>query len=277
MTAARTLIDSDREALARLFATLVVAAGAIAIETLSAPNLAARLKSDDSPVSEADERIEAFLIAELERALPGAPIIAEESAAAGTTPPHGDAFLLIDPIDGTREFLARGADFSVNLGMVVNGAPYAGAIHAPAQGRVWFAGARGFLAEAAPGGALPATQDWRVLRARPRPQKGLTALVSKSHLTPETNAFLGRLQIARRVPMGSSIKFCILAAGEADVYPRFGRTMEWDTAAGDAILRAAGGAVLDASGAPLRYGKAQEKYRNGSFIAWGDPRGATLN
>ena len=275
MTLRRRYAESEREALAQLFATLTVAAGALAMEALARPNLSAQTKADKSPVSEADERIEAFLFAELARALPGVPIIAEEAAARGETQSHGDAFILIDPIDGTREFLARSPDFTVNLGLALKDAPHIGAVFAPVQNRVWFAGAKGFMAEARPGGALPAPQDWRALQTRPAPQRGLSALISKSHLDEETKAFLERIPVAERLPMGSSVKFCIVAMGDADVYPRFGPTMEWDTAAGDAVLRAAGGTTLDLAGEPLRYGKAREKYRNGSFIAWGDSRAAT--
>ena len=269
--------SSEREGLALLFAELVVAAGVIASETLARPEIATRLKSDSSPVSEADERIEAFLVEALAGALPGVPVIAEEAAARGEAATHGDAFLLIDPIDGTREFIARSAEFSVNLALVVDGVPTVGAIFAPMLGRVWRAGARGCMAQATPGGSLPPAQDWSALHARRRPAEGLTALVSKSHLQQETLDFLTRMPVAARVPMGSSIKFCRIAEGAADVYPRFGRTMEWDTAAGDAILRAAGGAVLDLAGAPLRYGKAAEHYRNGPFVAWGDIEASTLS
>jgi 3'(2'), 5'-bisphosphate nucleotidase len=188
--------------------------------------------------------------------------------------------LLIDPIDGTREFLTRSSEFTINVALVEKSAPRAGAVYAPAQGRVWFAGAQGYEAEAAPGGSLPPAQDWRPLRARPRPADGLVALVSKSHLDDETKAFLASQSIARSTPIGSSLKFCLLARGEADVYPRFGPTMEWDTAAGDAVLRAAGGATLDPRGAPLRYGKKETDYRNGPFVAWADAAaretGATL-
>ena len=238
------------------------------------------MKSDQSPVSEADERIEAYLVQALERALPGVPSIAEEAAARGETPPHSDAFLLIDPIDGTREFIGRSPEFTVNVALVDKLQPVAGAIFAPAGARVWFAGAQGFTTKAAAGGALPASQDWSALGARSRPAGGLTALLSKSHPDEKTVALLNSLPIRERRPMGSSLKFCVIAQGRADVYPRFGRTMEWDTAAGDAILRAAGGAVLTPAGEPLGYGKSESFYRNGPFIAWGDacPAGrATVN
>jgi len=269
--------SSDRRSLARLFGDLVVGAGALAMETLARPQIESQLKSDRSPVTEADERVEEYLLKALARDLPGVPIIAEEAAARGETVQHGDAFLLIDPIDGTREFLARSPEFTVNLALILGETPVVGAISAPAMGRVWFAGEGSFMADAAPGGALPASQDWRALHTRKPPAAGLTALVSKSHLDPETQAFVARLDIADRISVGSSLKFCALAEGRADVYPRFGPTMEWDTAAGDAILRAAGGVVLDPEGAPFRYNKAAQKYRNGAFVAWGDPASATLS
>lgn len=237
------------------------------------------MKADRSPVSEADERVENFLIDALARETPGLPVIAEEATARGEMSAHGELFLLIDPIDGTREFIGRSPEFTINLALVERDQPLAGAIFAPVGARVWFAGTHGFTAKASPGGALPPTQDWRNLRVRTPPSRGITALVSKSHLDAPTLALLDRLPVHERWPMGSSLKFCVIAEGRADIYPRFGRTMEWDTAAGDAILRAAGGAVLDPAGAPLVYGKAAESYGNGPFIAWGAPqniRGATL-
>jgi 3'(2'), 5'-bisphosphate nucleotidase len=206
----------------------------------------------------------------LERELPGVPSIAEEAAARGDPPPHSDAFLLIDPIDGTREFIGRSPEFTVNLALIDKLQPIAGAIYAPAGARVWFAGAQGFTTKAAAGEMLPASQNWSALGVRPRPPGGLTALLSKSHLDEKTVALLNSLPIRERRPMGSSLKFCVIAQGKADIYPRFGRTMEWDTAAGDAILRAAGGGVLTPAGEPLAYGKADNFYRNGPFIAWGD-------
>ncbi|MGJ0506731.1 MAG: 3'(2'),5'-bisphosphate nucleotidase CysQ family protein [Methylocystis sp.] len=268
---------AERLRLSRLFGDLVAGAGALAMEALARPRIASHLKTDNSPVTEADERVEAFLLAAFARDLPGLPIIAEEQTARGDVPAHGDAFLLIDPIDGTREFLARSTEFTINVALVLDAAPIVGAVAAPAQGRVWFAGAESFVAEAAPGSALPAPQDWRRLRTRRPPPAGLTALVSKSHLDPQTLAFISRMPIAERMSVGSSLKFCAIAEGLADVYPRFGPTMEWDTAAGDAVLRAAGGVVLDPAGAPLLYNKAAAQYRNGPFVAWGDPAAATVS
>ncbi len=267
----------DRQRFARLFGDLVVGAGALAMEVLARPQIKSQLKTDKSPVTEADERVEEYLFAALARDLPGAPIIAEEMAARGGAMNHADAFLLIDPIDGTREFLARSPEFTVNLALIVGGVPVAGAISAPAASKVWFGGVESFMADAAPGSRLPAAQDWQLLRTRKVPAQGMTALVSKSHLDAQTEAFVARLGVAERLSVGSSLKFCALAEGRADVYPRFGPTMEWDTAAGDAILRAAGGIVLDPSGAPFLYNKVAKKYLNGPFVAWGDPASATLS
>ena len=148
--------------------------------------------------------------------------------------------------------------------------PRVGAVYAPAIGRIWMAGEHAYTFHVEPGAALPPVAERREIHVRANPRDGLTALASRSHGDARTEDFLSRLPIAERRSAGSSIKFCILAEGEADVYPRFGDTMEWDTAAGDAVLRAAGGAVVDERGVALLYGKAERQYRNGPFVAWGD-------
>jgi 3'(2'), 5'-bisphosphate nucleotidase len=278
MTSPMTWIGGkDFDALAALFAELCVAAGAIVMDVFTAPRIETRFKNDASPVSDADERAEAFLLAELSRRLPGVPAIAEEGAARGETPkvthPHDGAFLLIDPLDGTREFVEREKEFTVNVALVEGGRPRAGAIYAPALGLLWFGGTRAYSAQVDPGAPLPPSETWRELHTRRRPVSGLVALASRSHLDEQTRAFLDRAGVAERISAASSLKFCRIAEGVADVYPRFGPTMEWDIAAGDAILTAAGGAVLGLDGAPFRYGKAAQDYRNGPFIAWGDPWG----
>jgi 3'(2'), 5'-bisphosphate nucleotidase len=269
-----SLDDRERDRLALAFADLSARAGVIAMEILAAPDIVARIKSDSSPVSEADERIEAMLLAELASIAPGVPIVAEEAVAKGAIPRAADIFLLVDPLDGTREFLARRGEFTVNIGLVCDGAPCAGAVFAPALGQLWFAGAHAYGATAAPGAPAPPPGEWRRLAVRKAPPGGPVALVSRSHLDAETQAFLRTHGVTEIRDAGSSVKFCRLAEGAADLYPRFGPTMEWDTAAGDAVLRAAGGAVLDPSGRLLRYGKAEAGYRNGPFIALGDPTSA---
>jgi 3'(2'), 5'-bisphosphate nucleotidase len=273
------LMDSmspvDLDLAAQAFAGLAVRAGALVMEIFRGERIETKLKSDRSPVSEADERSEAFLLSELAQCAPQLPVIAEESAARGKLPSHRGAFLLVDPLDGTREFISRGREFTVNIALVVDGAPRAGAIYAPALETLWFGAARAYATRVEPGAPLPARAQWRELHTRKPSSEGLVALVSRSHLDDETRAFLARRDIAESRDVGSSLKFCQLAEGCADVYPRFGPTMEWDVAAGDAILRAAGGAVLTPANEPLVYGKAASGYLNGPFIAWGDPSLAT--
>ena len=201
-------------------------------------------------------------------------MVAEESVSRGSAPAIPAAFILVDPLDGTREFLAGYNDFTVNIALVRDGAPVAGAVFAPAMERLWFSGRQAFCAPAHPGEALPQPENRLLLRARHAPPRDLVALISRSHLDDRSLDALARLPVGERRPMGSSIKYCLIAEGEADIYPRFGPTMEWDTAAGDAILRAAGGMVLGEDGAPLRYGRAARRFYNDGFIAWGDPAAA---
>ncbi len=266
----------DRSAVAILFARLCLAAGPLAMAVFSREDQGARLKSDASPVTEADEAVEAFLLGELSRLTPQAPCIAEESAARGETPAQQGAFILIDPLDGTREFIARRREFTINIALIEQGEPRAGAVYAPALGELWFAGQAAFHVAAEPGAPLPEPAQWRRLATRPAPKDGLAAMVSVSHFDAETKEFLERLPIKAQLQAGSSLKFCRIAEGLADVYPRFGPTHEWDTAAGDAVLRAAGGAVLTPQGAPLAYGKAAQNYRNGPYVACGDKALARL-
>ena len=233
------------------------------------------LKADGSPVTTADQRAEAVVCANLSRALNAPPIAAEESIAAAGRPVLGERFLLVDPLDGTREFIARNGEFTINIALVEDGRPKAGAVYAPAIARLWFGGERAFVCAAAVGSGLPKPSAWRAIRARPAPPR-LVALASRSHANPQTEAFLEMLPIAERLARGSSLKFCAIAEGSADVYPRFGPTMEWDTAAGDAVLRAAGGVVLTLSGEPLVYGKVDEGLRNPAFVAWGDVGAARI-
>ncbi|MBI1868109.1 MAG: 3'(2'),5'-bisphosphate nucleotidase CysQ [Methylocystis sp.] len=268
------LVDFDSAA--EVFAALAVKAGAIVMAVFAADQIASRLKSDNSPVSEADERAEAFLLERLTRLAPKLPVVAEEAAARGELPAQGDAYVLIDPLDGTKEFIAHGKEFTVNIALVVHKIARAGAIFAPALGRLWFAGGEAFAVAVQPGATLPPRANWRKLHTRRRPAEGLVALVSRSHLDDATRAFLARNDIRESRDAASSLKFCRLAEGEADVYPRFGPTMEWDIAAGDAILRAAGGIVLTPGSEPFVYGKAIARYRNGPFVAWGERPGATL-
>lgn len=253
------------------FAHLAVAAGQIALDVLSQSEIISREKIDHSPVTEADERIEAFLIKELAELLPGVCIIAEEAVSRGEAVGARDVFLLIDPIDGTKEFIVKSNEFTINIALIANRRPVIGVIFAPKKSRIWFAGATAYAVDVKSGAAFAPKDDWRQLSARSETPEKLQALVSKSHMDEETRLYLSRFKNLEVCPMGSSLKFCRLAEGRGDFYPRFGQTMEWDTAAGEAILCAAGGAVLDTTGLPLIYGKAEKSYRNGPFVAWRNP------
>jgi 3'(2'), 5'-bisphosphate nucleotidase len=222
-----------------------------------------RLKADQSPVTEADERAEAIIIAGLLRLAPDLPIVAEEAVAAGRIPDVSNAprFWLVDPLDGTREFIDRNGEFTVNIALIEDGVPVAGVVHAPAIDRL-FIGATGHGAK-----VIDAAGE-RDIRCRMPPPEGLTVLASRSHGDRAAlDRYLGDFQVAEVVSAGSSLKLCLLAEGAADLYPRFGRTMEWDIAAGHAVLAAAGGSVCDLSGAPLRYGKSD--LANPDFVARG--------
>jgi 3'(2'), 5'-bisphosphate nucleotidase len=263
----------DHDAIAGIFAEIALEAS-VAVMAVYADDIRARRKPDGSLVTDADEAAEAMILKCLAMRLPDIPVLAEEAASRGERMVAGQAFILVDPVDGTRELLSHNGEFTVNLGLVVDAEPRAGVVYAPAMGKLWIGGATASTCEVAPGAPLPPPGDRRVIHARPAPEQGLTALVSRSHTDAATEAFLAKLPIKERRRAGSSLKFCLVAEGQADVYPRFGQTMEWDTGAGDAVLRAAGGIVCDCVGRPLGYGKAEAQFRNGAFVAWGDPKAA---
>jgi len=258
---------AERDRLARLFAAIASEAGLPVMEVYESA-FEHRTKADYSPVSDADERAEEVILARLEEAMPGVPVLAEERAAReGVAERIEDAFILVDPVDGTREFIQRKGDFTVNIALICAGEPVAGAVFAPARREMYLGGsAASLLAGFAPGDRL---SSGITLHTRAYPAGGLTAITSASHLDERTQAFLAERSITDRTAIGSSLKFCWVAAGKADVYPRWGPTMEWDTAAGHAVLAAAGGRVLKPDGSPFVYGKAQDGFRNGPFIAWG--------
>lgn len=262
----------DQDAIAEIFAEIALEA-AVAVMAVYASDSHARRKPDKSPVCDADEYAEAIILGRLAERLPSFPVLAEEAAAHGKKTVAGSTFILVDPVDGTREFLNHNGEFTINIGLIVDGAPLAGVVYAPALAQLWMGGATATSCTVEPGEALPPRAQRREIHVRAAPSEGLTALESRSHSDPETEAFLAQLPIRERRTAGSSLKFCAVAEGDADVYPRFGQTMEWDTAAGDAVLRAAGGIVLDGAHLPLQYGKAGAQFRNGPFVAWGD-RGA---
>jgi len=219
------------------------------IMSVYATDFAVRGKADASPVTEADEKAEALIVAALRRLAPQVPIVAEEAIAAGAQVQVGDWFWLVDPLDGTKEFISRNGEFSVNVALVHGGVPVLGVVLAPALDRL-FAGVRG------QGAFVEHAGQRRNIACRAVPADGLTVVASRSHGDAAAlDAFLAGRTVAALANAGSSLKLCMVAAGEADLYPRLGRTMEWDIAAGHAVLLAAGGSVNDLSGAPLRYGK----------------------
>lgn len=215
-------------------------------------------KHDSSPVTEADRAAELVILAALARAAPGVPVIAEEEVAAGRIPAHDDIYFLVDPLDGTKEFVRGGHDYTVNIGLVESGTPKLGIVFAPATGRLHggCAGEGAWLDEGK--GRLP-------IHTRARGEE-ITAVASKSHLNQATVDYLeAAIGACGRVSIGSSLKFCIVAEGQADIYPRLSPTSEWDTAAGHAVLLAAGGLVDGPDGRPLRYGK--RAFLNRAFVA----------
>lgn len=224
-------------------------------------------KADQSPVTKADQLAE-DIIANTIRKTVGAhfPIIGEEAFAEGKTRPvGGDPFWLVDPLDGTKEFISRNGEFTVNIALIDGGRPVVGVVHAPALGHTYLGSPHGAFADFG-GGRGP-----QPIRCRPAPKGGLTALVSRSHMSPETAGFLKDFDIKEEMSAGSSLKFCVIARGEADLYPRLGRTMEWDTAAGHAVLKAAGGSVTTLDGGDLTYGK--PGFENPHFVARGMQNG----
>jgi len=229
-------------------------------------------KQDTSPVTQADQRAEALILKALSALEADLPIIAEETASSGHIPEHSGRFALVDPLDGTREFINRRDEFTVNIAIIEHGVPIMGVVYAPALNRLFVAESRGaaWQADVKPGGAVPEKEKRRPLQIRKSPPAGLTAIASKSHRSDETNAFLDALPVTETISAGSSLKFCLIAAGEADLYPRHGRTMEWDTAAGHAVAEAAGARITMLDTSPLLYGKAERGYDNPHFIVWGD-------
>ena len=227
-----------------------------------------RQKADLSPVTEADELAERIILARLAEIDPATPVISEEAAAAGRVPEVHDRFYLVDPLDGTKEFISRNGEFTVNIALIENDRAIRGVVYAPALGRLfWGEADKGMAAHAKViEGLVSASQ---AIHVRPCPQEGATVVASRSHRDAETESYLHTLKVAKLVSAGSSLKFCLVASGEADIYPRFGRTMEWDTAAGHAVVLAAGGKVTMIDGSPLTYGKRDRGLDNPPFIVKG--------
>lgn len=255
----------------------VIEAGAIEMKHYRA-GVAVEAKSDESPVTAADREAEVVLLAALARVAPDIPVVAEESAEAGRIPDFRGTCFYVDPLDGTREFINHRDEFTVNIALVENGVPVFGMVYAPALGDLYATHGERLAVQAHIPAEAPfpgaAAIDYRRIEARLPDADALVAVASRSHLTPETEAFLARFTIGARRDAGSSLKFCLMARGEADIYPRLGPTMAWDTAAGHAVLKAAGGTVVRLDGSPLTYGLSTEgsvkdRLRNPHFVAWG--------
>lgn len=232
-----------------------------------------RTKSDASPVTEADDAAEAIILDGLARVLPGVTIVSEEAASRGALPHLPDTFVLVDPLDGTREFIAGRDEFTVNIAVIRDGRPLTGIVGAPALDTIWrgAAGAGSERLRLRAGAAISDAAERIALRTKPHQGGPWRAMVSRSHLDPATEKWLTRFPAIERMDCGSSVKFCRIAEGKADVYPRLGTTSEWDIAAGDAVLSAAGGVVLSLDGMPVRYGQIARDLKVPAFIAWCDP------
>jgi 3'(2'), 5'-bisphosphate nucleotidase len=267
MTGAATISGPERERIAAALAAIACAAGEILRRYHRGPCPHA-LKADGSPSSAADVEAEDLIVAALAARFPGIAIVAEErAAAAGPEQRPAERFFLVDPLDGTRDFLAGTPDYSVNIALVAGERPVAAALAAPGAGRVWWAGTAASEAPVVAG--RPGAG--RSVRTRPAPAVGLVALGSRRHDDSETAACLAALPVLETRRVGSAVKFGLIAAGEADIYVRCGPTMAWDTAAGDHVVAAAGGCVVAPDGGPILYGRSGIAHRNGPFAAVGDP------
>ncbi|MDE2450768.1 MAG: 3'(2'),5'-bisphosphate nucleotidase CysQ [Gammaproteobacteria bacterium] len=265
---------ADDELIEALLAA-AVAAGRAALDVYRS-GFTVTQKADQSPVTAADHASEKIILEHLARLAPGVPVVAEEAVAAGAIPQVREEFFLVDPLDGTKEFIHRRGEFTVNIALIRQRKPALGVVYAPVGGMLYAGNvATGSAFRCSHPADAPTPGPREPLHVRPVPDiGGITAVVSRSHSTPETEAYLSRYEVKHRVSVGSSLKFCLVAAGEADLYPRLGPTMEWDTAAGHAVLVAAGGKVLAPGGEPLAYGKPE--FRNSFFIASGKLNPAPL-
>jgi 3'(2'), 5'-bisphosphate nucleotidase len=261
-------LADEMGALARLEdLTAIVRQAAAAILAVDPAAAHAQLKTDRTPVCHADLLAHSVLVEGVARLMPALPIVSEEARGLPHTR-HDDSFALIDPLDGTREFLAGRPEFTVNLAIVIRGVPVIGIVAAPALDSLW-RGIVGRGAEFLPGSARPGA-GIVAIKTRPRPAAGLTAAVSRSHFEEATARFLSHVPVAGRIVAGSSLKFCRLAEGQADLYPRLAPICEWDVAAGHAILTAAGGIMVTPEGGSVAYGRSNNEFRLDGFIACGD-------
>ncbi len=254
----------DYDALAVAMRRLALEAGDKIMQIYAAPDFDVRAKSDSSPVTAADEAADAIISAGLRAAFPDVPLVTEEQAGSHTQ--IVSTFLIVDPLDGTKEFIQRRGDFTVNIAYVVDGVPVRGVVYAPAKGRMFFTQADGQSVEETGNFPKAAAGPTHPIRVTEPDNAALMVVASKSHRDQATDDYIARYNVRDMTSAGSSLKFCLVATGEADLYPRVGRTMEWDTAAGHAVLTGAGGIVVRYDDhAPLTYGK--PGFANPFFIA----------
>ena len=255
-----------------LLAKLSAAVAAAAAATLASARTV-RIKADQTPVTDADERSQDILMKAMATLMPGIAVVSEELAIRPSR--LGDVFALVDPLDGTKEFVAGSSEYTVNLAIIRDRKPVVGIVAVPAEGLIY----RGCVHRGAErlamsrGGADLDVAAAEPIRVRTPPRDGVVAAVSRSHLDSATVALLDRLHIGNRMACGSALKFCRIAAGAADIYPRLSPTCEWDVAAGHALVAAAGGTVTLPDGGALRYGETATDFRVPAFIAWGDRTG----
>ncbi|MCF7698570.1 3'(2'),5'-bisphosphate nucleotidase CysQ [Loktanella sp. M215] len=256
----------DFEKLTQVMRRLSLDAGDRIMEIYDSPDFDVRSKSDDSPVTAADEAADAIISAGLRAAFPDVALVTEEQAASHAV--QASTFLIVDPLDGTKEFIKRRGDFTVNIAYVVDGEPIRGVVYAPAKGRLFYTDADGRSVEEAGPFAKDTVGEVEPLSVTTNPDNNaLMVVASKSHRDQATDDYIDLYLVKDMKSAGSSLKFCLIATGEADLYPRLGRTMEWDTAAGHAVLTGAGGQVVRFdTHEPLVYGKAG--YANPFFIAY---------
>lgn len=259
----------DRKQVCETLRRLALKAGDEIMSVYVRPEFEVKIKSDDSPVTIADERADAVIFAGLRAAFPDATIVTEEQT--DTHRPDGDTFFIVDPLDGTKEFVHRRGDFTVNIALVENGTPTLGVVYAPAKERLFITDENGQsfeeTGEETGGFAADTVGPMTPLQVSEPDNTGLVVVASKSHRDQATNDYIAKYRVHDMTGAGSSLKFCLVATGEADLYPRLGRTMEWDTAAGQAILQGAGGKVVRFDDhTPLTYGKSG--YENPFFIAY---------
>jgi len=255
----------NHERLVGVMRQLALEAGDRIMDIYNADDFDVKVKSDDSPVTEADEAADALISAGLRAAFPDMPLVTEEQAES-----HGqsvDTFLIVDPLDGTKEFINRRGDFTVNIAYVENGVPVRGVVYAPARERMFFTQADGASVEEEGPFDREVVGALNPIRVSEPDNAALMVVASKSHRDQATDDYIGKYGVKDMTSAGSSLKFCLVATGEADLYPRLGRTMEWDTAAGQAVLHGAGGQVVRFDDhTPLRYGK--DGFANPFFIAF---------